>query len=56
LAAWLRNKLGQCLPGAPARDEWQRELADAQQGRGPTLFDWLVEIIREHPQIELRLE
>lgn len=56
MAGWLRNKLGQCLPGAPAWDQWQRELADAERGQGPTLFDVLVEIIRQHPQIELRLE
>ncbi len=56
MARWLRTKLGQCIPGAPAQRQWQRELEDAERGRGPTLFDSLVEIIREHPQIELRLE
>jgi hypothetical protein len=55
MACWLRNKLGHCLPDAPARNEWQRKLEDAERGRGPTLFDWLVEIVQEHPQIELRL-
>ncbi|MEL7682740.1 barstar family protein [Citromicrobium bathyomarinum] len=24
------------------------QLEDAKQGRGPTVFDWIVEIIREH--------
>ncbi len=56
MARWLRNKLGQCQPDAPGLSKWQRELEDAENGRGRTLFEWLVEIIREHQQIDLRLE
>ena len=55
MAGWLRKQLGECVPGAPAWDQWQRQLADAERGQGSTMFDWLVEIIRTHPQIELRL-
>jgi hypothetical protein len=54
MAGWLRDKLGQCRPGYG--QAWRKELADAERGWGRTLFDWVVEIIREHPQIELRLE
>ena len=55
MAEWLRNKIGECVPGAPAWDDWQRRLADAERAQGPTMFEWLVEIIQSHPQIELRL-
>jgi hypothetical protein len=55
MTGWLRSKLDECVPGAPAWDEWQRGLADAELGKGPSMFDWLVEIISTHPQIELRL-
>jgi hypothetical protein len=34
----------------------QAELAAAQVSKGPTVFDWLVEIIRGHDTIELRPE
>ena len=54
MAAWLRNKLSECQPGAGLT--WKQELQSAESGQGRTLFDWLVEIIRDHPQIELRLE
>ena len=30
------------------RDRIRRELQDARAGRGPTVFDWLVEIIKIH--------
>jgi hypothetical protein len=56
MARWLRNKLAQCQPDAPGLSKWQQELEDAENGRGRTLFEWLVEIIREHQQIDLRLE
>jgi hypothetical protein len=32
------------------------KLQESRQGRGETLFDWIVEIIRSHKDIELRLE
>jgi RNAse (barnase) inhibitor barstar len=31
------------------------QLWDAEHGRGPTVFDWLVTIIREEPSVELEL-
>ena len=34
---------------------FEQRLAAAQERQGPTLFDWLVEIIRDH-KIDLRLE
>jgi hypothetical protein len=55
LAGWLRDHLALCIPGAPAWHEWKRELEVAERGRGRTLFDWLVAMIQDHPQIELRL-
>jgi hypothetical protein len=54
MADWLRNKLSQCEPGFG--ETWREELKSAENGQGRTLFDWLVEIIRDHPQIDLRLE
>ncbi len=35
---------------------FEQRLAEAQQRQGPTVFDWLVEIIRDHRHIDLRLE
>ncbi len=32
------------------------ELSLARQGKGPTVFDWLIDIIQDHEDIELRLE
>jgi hypothetical protein len=54
MIGWLSNKLDQCKPGIGG--DWRKQLAQAERGRGPTLFDWLVEIISGHEQIELRLE
>ncbi len=50
----LTNKLSQYQPGYGG--EWRSQLVQAEPGRGPMLFDWLVEIIAGHEQIELRLE
>ena len=54
LAAWLTSKLSHCRPGFG--EEWRSQLAQAEAGLGQTLFDWLVEIITGHEQIEVRLE
>jgi RNAse (barnase) inhibitor barstar len=45
-ARQLEIKLQRCHRSS--RGEIQRELEDALAGRGPTVFDWLVEIIRIH--------
>jgi hypothetical protein len=34
----------------------EQKLAEAQEGQGPTVFDWLVEIIQQHRHVDLRLE
>jgi hypothetical protein len=39
-------RLAECHP--LNRDTVSIELAHARNGAGPTVFDWLVEIIREH--------
>ena len=54
MAGWLTDKLSQCQPGYGG--EWRSQLARAEAGWGQTLFDWLVEIIACHQQIELRIE
>jgi RNAse (barnase) inhibitor barstar len=42
----LRNRLARCHPqNVPAVEA---QLLDAQRAEGPTVFDWLVEIIHEH--------
>ncbi len=52
-ARWYEQRLGSCSTSSLA---WFEErLAAAQEGRGPTVFDWLVDIFRER-KIELRLE
>jgi RNAse (barnase) inhibitor barstar len=50
----LRIRLERCHPSN--RAHVQRELEAAVNGRGPTVFDWLCEIIRSHKHIELELE
>ena len=42
----LERRLKRCHP--TNRDKVSRELDDARRGVGPTVFDWLVEIIQEH--------
>ena len=49
----LERRLERCHPSN--RGEVERELAAARSARGPTVFDWLVEIIRSHDTIELKL-
>jgi len=42
----LELRLERCHPGN--RDDVRQQLSDARAGRGATVFDWLVEIIRDH--------
>ena len=42
----LEARLARCHP--TNRTSVVRELADAKAGQGPTVFDWLVEVIRNH--------
>ena len=42
----LEARLQHCHPSS--RRAVRQELAEARAGRGPTVFDWLVEIIRNH--------
>ena len=52
-ARQLELRLGRCHPSNVALVE--RDLRAARRGEGPTVFDWLVEIIREHENVEFRL-
>lgn len=49
----LERRLLQCHPSN--RGRVTEELARARRSEGPTSFDWLVEIIREQPDVELKL-
>lgn len=42
----LELMLRDCHPSA--RDDVRRRLSDARAGVGTTVFDWLIEIIRDH--------
>jgi RNAse (barnase) inhibitor barstar len=42
----LELRLERCHPSN--RDSIRRELALARSGKGPTVFDWLIAIIKEH--------
>jgi hypothetical protein len=50
----LQRRLARCH--FTARPTVERDLAAAQQGVGPTVFDWLVQIIREHENVEFELQ
>jgi RNAse (barnase) inhibitor barstar len=52
-ARQLTLKLRDCH--STAIDEVAHELRAALHGRGPTVFDWLVDIIRSHGDIRLEL-
>ncbi len=52
--AWLDARIGRGLPYDVALITARREAL--VRGEGQTLFDVIVEIIGEHPEIELRLE
>jgi RNAse (barnase) inhibitor barstar len=42
----LEKRLGRCHPSN--RESVQRKLSDARAGVGPTVYDWLIEIIHVH--------
>ncbi|MBW2455832.1 MAG: barstar family protein [Deltaproteobacteria bacterium] len=45
-ARQLERRLARCHP--TNRAHVKAEIASSRQGEGPTVFDWLVEIIRDH--------
>ena len=50
----LEKRLQICHP--TAREITKTKIELAKQNKGTTVFDWLVEIIREEESVELRLE
>jgi RNAse (barnase) inhibitor barstar len=50
----LEKRLQVCHP--TAREITKSKIELAKQNKGTTVFDWLVEIIREEESVELRLE
>lgn len=55
MAKWLEERVQHCHPTNVS--QFQKRLAVARTGQGPTLFDFLLEIIRDHEDfVELRLE
>lgn len=42
----LEKRLERCHP--TARKDVRQRLSEARAGTGPTVFDWLIEIIRDH--------
>ncbi len=51
---WLEDRVYRCHPSNVT--SFQERIAAARRGEGETLFDTLVEIVRGHGDIELRLE
>jgi len=51
---WYERHLPLC--DVSAFTWFEQRLAAAQERKGQTIFDWLVEIIRSHGNIHLRLE
>lgn len=49
----LKLRLQRCHP--ESRAHVAGDLAVAKQGQGPTVFDWLIDIIKGHGHISLRL-
>lgn len=52
-ARWLEGRLAKVHP--TNRADFEHRLAEARAGRGPTLFDTLVEILRAHEDLEFSL-
>jgi len=53
--AELEHRLARAHP--QARTSIEERIADAKRGVGPTVFDWIVDVIREeNPKIELKFE
>jgi RNAse (barnase) inhibitor barstar len=51
---WLEERIQNCHPSTVAL--FQERIAAAHRQEGETLFDMLVAIVRDHEDIELRLE
>ena len=51
---WLEERVHNCHPSNVA--QFQERIAAARRQEGETLFDTLVAIVRDHEDIELRLE
>ncbi len=51
---YLQEKLGKCHP--TAKIEVKEELELAISGTGKTLFEIIVEIIKEHNHVELKMK
>ncbi|MBD2463587.1 barstar family protein [Oscillatoria sp. FACHB-1407] len=51
--AQLTQRLRDCHPTVLIKTAWA--LRTALRGQGPTVYDWLVALIREHPNVELVL-
>ncbi|MBA4188247.1 MAG: barnase inhibitor [Planctomycetaceae bacterium] len=56
MARWLMEHLEEFHPGTDVYADFAARLEMANRHEGITMFDWLVEIIRENPHIELCLE
>jgi len=52
--SWLQERVQNCHPTNVIH--FTKRLREAEQQQGPTLFDDMIDIIREHRQIKLRLE
>ncbi len=50
----LKLRLERCHPSN--RDYVKKDLERAEKNEGPTVFDWLIEIIEDHKDIELKVE
>lgn len=51
---WYEAALKTCHPSNVP--EMQARLRLARQGKGDTVFDWLIGIINDHQELELQLE
>lgn len=49
----LEKRLAECHPSA--RESIEEQLVQAKLRQGPTVFDWLVDIIRAHENVRLDL-
>jgi hypothetical protein len=54
MADWLDENSRRCHPSNV--QHVMQLLGEAREQRGRNFFDWMVEIIREQPNVELRLE
>jgi len=52
-ARQLQSQLRDCHPTVLIKTAWA--LRAALRGQGPTVFNWLVALINEHPNVELLL-